>query len=267
MPSIPIDILPSILGHVDQADLLTICFVNKDYCSFSQDVLYRDIRIDERREGTRVCQTLAQFTHLARRVRSFDIASNPAVGQHFYTPELKTSFQNMIFLRSLSLDSFTNDFSFMGGCTFQLVSFACNYFDSEPLHQFLLSQPSLTNVELGVYTDINDSFEFEFGATILPNVTRVTTNFFWLAQIIPDRPVNDVSCMGSVNGDSVDLSFFTRSTAPIQKLSIDYTYLYPKSGQLLASIFPSLTHLTIDVAEPNWFIEDVVRGPDFFRLK
>src|SRR5277367_777759 len=112
MPSIPIDILPNILEHVDKADLLTICFVNKDYCSFSQDVLYRDIRICGRSEDTRVCQTLAQFTHLARRVRSLYISSKKST----QLPELSTSIQNMIFLRSLIL--YTDVFSFMGGCSF-----------------------------------------------------------------------------------------------------------------------------------------------------
>jgi hypothetical protein len=103
----------------------------------------------------------------------------------------------------------------------------------------------------------------EFGATFLPNLTQVTTNFSWLSQIIPDRPVSEVGCIGCANdADSVDLIFFTRSTAPIQKITIDYTYLYPKSGQLLASIFPSLTHLAIDVNRHVGFI-DIVRDSIF----
>jgi hypothetical protein len=165
----------------------------------------------------------------------------------------------MIFLRSLSLDYFTDAFSYLAGCTFKLVSFTCDHFDLEPLHQFLLNQPSLTNVTLGIFKDIHDPLEF--GATFLPNVTRIATNFSWLAQIIPGRPVNDVNCIGDVNGESVDLIFFTRSTSPIQKIIINYAYLYPKSGQLLASIFPLLTHLNVI---PPWVIEDTVRGPDFF---
>jgi hypothetical protein len=270
MPSIPVDILRLILDHVDKSDLLTICLLNKICCSCSQDTLYRDIQIDELCEVTQVCQTLAQSTHLARRVRSFEISSNYTSDQLSYEPEFSTSFQNMIFLRSLVLYSFTDAFSFLGGCTFKLVSFACNYVDFEPLYQFLLSQPSLTRVGLRKFNDIDDSLGF--GATFLPNVTRVTANFSWLAQFIPDRPVNEVNCIGCVNGgcvnsaDSVDLIFFTRSTAPIQRITIDYTYLYPKSGQLLASIFPSLTCLNIDIVHFDWFLVDIVRGPDFFGI-
>ena len=117
---------------------------------------------------------------------------------------------------------------------------------------------------------IDDSLEL--GAAFLPNVTRVTANLTLLLQIIPDRPVNEVNCIGCVNGgcvnsaDSVDLIFFTRSTAPIQIITIDYTYLYPKSGQLLALIFPSLTCLNIDIVYFDWFLVDIVRGPDFFRI-
>ena len=54
-----------------------------------------------------------------------------------------------IFLRNLSLHSFTDDFSFLGRRTFKCVSFACNHFDFEPLHQFLPSQPSWQMSDLG----------------------------------------------------------------------------------------------------------------------
>jgi hypothetical protein len=264
MPPIPVDILRLILDHVDKADLLTICLLNKICCSCSQGVLYREMQIDWLFEGTQVCQTLAQSTHLARRVRSFDISSSYEFNKIYFKPEFRTSFQNMIFLRSLSLHFFTDALSFLVGCTFKLVSFSCDFFDSfEPLHRFLLGQPSLTNVGLGIHMDGDDPLEF--GATFLPNITRITTNVNWLAQIIPDRPVNEVNCVGYANSaDSVDLTIFTRSTVPIQKISIDYTYLHPKSGQLLASIFPSLTHL--DIIPPDWLIETIVRGPDLFRI-
>jgi hypothetical protein len=43
MPSIPIDVLREILGHVRKANLVTLCRVNKIFCSCSQDVLYREI--------------------------------------------------------------------------------------------------------------------------------------------------------------------------------------------------------------------------------
>ena len=69
MPSIPIDVLREILEHVDEKDLATLCRVNKIFCSCSQDVLYRDIEAVD--EDVDLIQTLAQSTHLARRVRSF----------------------------------------------------------------------------------------------------------------------------------------------------------------------------------------------------
>jgi hypothetical protein len=261
MPSIPVDILRLILDHVDKPDLLNICLLNKTCCSCSQDVLYRDIQLDKLRASKQVCQTLAQSTHLARRVRSFHISGLNDLSDQ---PELPTLFQNMIFLRSLSLSVFTDAFSFLSGCSFKLVSFSCDYFYFEPLHHFLLNQPSLTDAGLGIFTDKHDPVEF--GVTFLPNVTRVTTNFAWLAQIIPDRPVSEVNCTGYANLDPVDLTFFTRSAAPIKKISINHTYLYPKSGQLLASIFPSLTHLNIDVAFLDRFLENIVRGPDSLRI-
>jgi hypothetical protein len=117
MLPIPIDILQLILDHLDQASLAKICQVNKICCFYSQDVLYRDIGIDG---DLRVCETLAQSTHLAERVRSFDIHT---IGeQPKYRELLRKSLQNMTNLRSLVL-YYPIDFSVLDECTFRLVSF------------------------------------------------------------------------------------------------------------------------------------------------
>src|SRR5277367_6761491 len=65
---IPVDVLLDILEYVDKGDLATMCRVNKICCSYSQDVLYRDIYVG----NSKVLQTLAQSIHLAKRVRSFE---------------------------------------------------------------------------------------------------------------------------------------------------------------------------------------------------
>jgi hypothetical protein len=264
MTSIPIDVLRLILEHVDKPNLAKICRLNKICCSCSQDTLYRDIRIYGPRELTLVCRTLSQLTHLARRVRSFEIRN-----YYHYTEvherELHKSLQNMTCLRSLGLDCFIDQLSDLDGSgfTFKLVSFASRYFDTEPLLRFLQSQPSLTNVKLGGSSDDPSAF----GAMFLPNLTGVSASFSWLQQLIPDRPVNEVVSLGSArNIKSVDLSFFTLSTAPIQKLTIDYSYLYPKPVQLLESIFPSLTHLEINTRYTYWFNQIVCKSSFLFFI-
>jgi hypothetical protein len=60
--SIPVDVLLSILEHVSEADLVTLCQVNKICCSCSW--LYRNITAYD----PRVIQILAQSTDLANRV-------------------------------------------------------------------------------------------------------------------------------------------------------------------------------------------------------
>jgi hypothetical protein len=190
MPSIPIDILLLILDHVDKADLLTICLLNKICCSCSQGVLYRDIRILVY-GNTAVIQTLAESTHLAKRVHSLKI--NGYGTKICDNPELWTSFQNMTNLRSLHLQCFTGQFSVLSRCTFKLASFSCDHFYFKPLHRFLTSQPSLTDVELGI---LLGSANFKFGPTVLPNLTRLSTYTPWLSQLIPNRPVNEVTWKG-----------------------------------------------------------------------
>jgi hypothetical protein len=59
-------------------------------------------------------------------------------------------------------------------------------------------------------------------------------------------PISEVTVVKSIlNKRSTDLSFFTLGTAPIRKLMIDYSYLHPNPGHLLASIFPSLTYFNM----------------------
>src|SRR5277367_3230037 len=87
MPSIPVDVLYHILRHVDKESLLQICLLNKVCCSCSQDILYRDMRIDGKHfKSTKAFQTLSESTHLAKRVRSFEITNYDivwSVGKHF----------------------------------------------------------------------------------------------------------------------------------------------------------------------------------------
>jgi hypothetical protein len=258
MPSIPVDVLLLILEHVDMATLATMCKVNQICCSCSQDVLYREIRISKR-SGFRVCRTLAQSTHLARRVRSL---KTPHI--HGYPdPNLRGALQNMINLRHLD-SGHCNIFNLLEGCTFTLVSFSCATSQfQQPLYRFLLGQPSLTVFSLMIFTNIDDWPEF--GATCLPNLTRVTAPFSKLPQLIPNRPLKEVITLGNVrNSDLTDLSFFALSNSPIQKLTINCSYLFPKSGQYLASIFSSLTLLKI-TADSNRFLT-IVRETPFLLL-
>src|ERR1700721_2309483 len=93
---IPVDVLRDILGHVDQEDLPTICLLNKICCSCSQDVLYRDIYVETHIQS-KVHQTLAQSSHLAKRVRSFE--------SYCCDPYLDMALRNMTSLRILKLSN------------------------------------------------------------------------------------------------------------------------------------------------------------------
>jgi hypothetical protein len=246
MPSIPVDVLYHILEHVDRASLTKICLLNKVCCSCSQDILYRDIRIDDF-NITQICRTLNESIHLAKRVRSFEINVYEDVVHRRNEQELRKSLQNMTCLRSLHLDS--PNFSILDGCTFKLDSFSSDGYFTKAFHRFLCNQPSLTDLQIGKF---KDSGVAELGSC-LPNLTRVATHYSWLPHIIPNRLVNEVISHGPMSrNESVDLSFFTLSAAPIQKLAIHHTYLYSAPLQLLASIFPLLTHLTLKPAPGDW---------------
>jgi hypothetical protein len=228
--SIPVDILLAILEHLDPADLARICLLNKICCSCSQDILYRDIYLP----NIRVCHTLAQSTHLARRVRSF-----ATIDEH---PELAKALRNMTCLRSLTLLNAHVSSNVLDGCTFSLDIFICEFSYSEPLSKFLQSQPSIREAR---FSEPFGPSSFE--PTCLPNLTRISANYTWLPHIVPGRPVSEVTLIGYLrDGHPVDFSCYTLSTAPIQKLEINYT-LIQNSEHLFPSIFPSLTHLKVNL--------------------
>jgi hypothetical protein len=248
---IPVDVLRAILDYVGKADLATICRVNKICCSCSQDVLYRDIRCEITRSniGIYKClyRTLAQSTHLARKVRSLNSS--------FSGSDLAMALRNMTSLRILKLP-FASPIEILDGCTFKLDSFECTYWDhySESLPKFLSSQPSLKSV---TFLSVGYKMQSPLEATCLPNLTRINASFSWLPYLIPGRPLNEVISTGyTSNENSIDFSFFALSTNPIQKLQVDYSYLYSTPAHLLASFLPSLTHFTLTVWQYDTYFEN-----------
>jgi hypothetical protein len=233
MSSIPIDILREILEHVRKADLPTLCRVNKIFCCYSRDVLYREIKYGD----VHVIQTLAQSTDLARRVRWFSTSC--------FSQELATALRNMSSLRGLSFESVEDDCTILDGCTFKLDKFFGNFSNSKPFQQFINSQPSLTHVVFfGNYEPIDER--------CLPNLIRVTGSPSLLRKLVPGRPVRDVTIIHPSGQGSFDFSLFTLSAAPIQQLHVDYGVLYRTPGSFLVSIFPSLVRLGVSTFSIDW---------------
>ena len=250
-----IDVLQMILDNVDEAALVAVCQVNKVCCSCSQDILYRNIIVDTD-DRLQVCLTLAKSTHLARRVRSFVVTAVVC-----YSPKkMAKALRNMSSLHSLTLHSQPS--YILDGCTFKLDSFTYHRQYDNHLKKFLDSQPSLTHLEL-LSSFTARTVTVEFKASFLPNLTRVSTWFSWLPLIIPGRPVNEVNAFFEdfISEYPVNLDFFTLSTAPIRRLAIFYCYLHTTPEQLLASIFPSLVHLTIHMKLYRRELSEEVRAP------
>src|ERR1700721_4082362 len=110
---IPVDVLRDILDHVDKAGLAIMCRGNKICCSCSQDVLYRDIKCNIHMFEC-VHRTLAQSTHLARKVRSYD--------PRYCGSDLAMALRNMTSLRILKFPpAFNRDI--LNDCTLNIDCF------------------------------------------------------------------------------------------------------------------------------------------------
>jgi F-box-like len=234
LTSIPVEVLLNILDYANKADLATVSRVNKICCSCAQDILYRDIVVSSRRHV--IYRTLARSTHLATRVRSFST--------YIIAPRLSKALQNMSSLRSLKLCLIGSASGLLDECTFKLELFCCAFPYDESLRNFLNSQQSLTSITF--FTPLtDDGGRSMLEAVCLPNITQVTAAPSVLPYLIRGRPVSEVTFLGSCYQGPTDLGFLALSNVPIQKLSVNYSYLYPGPGWLLASAFPSLTHLTM----------------------
>jgi hypothetical protein len=257
--NLPVDALPMILKNLDNADLATMCRVNKVCCSFSQDILYRNLFFFQHDNPHLIWRTLAHSTHLARRVHSFFVSPLDSTMESNQVDNLATALRNMSSLRKLDIIIDRKYSYILEGCTFKLDSFSFNLRCDEYLLNFLNNQPSLTHVQMGSPDRI-----IVFDSTCLPNLTRVSAQVPWLRRLIPGRPVSELDVFGfpAIDRHLIDWNFFTLSTAPIQKLTTTQEFLMYKPAEFLASIFPSLVHLSIYMIQ-DLHVEDVVRGPFF----
>jgi len=261
-----IEVLQMILENVDQADLATVCQVNRICCACAQELLYRNISVLSI-HTLKAIRTLARSTHLSRRVRSFSAMHIYEVSQR---KELVKALQNMSSLRNLTLQIMHDPYiSILDAYTFKLDSFSFELYSDEyeysdgdefpihpdgfePLIKFLNSQPSLKRLELRTYEVDN----IKVGAACLPNITWVLAPLPWLRYLIPNRPVSEVN-IREHSLEHEDLNFFTLSAAPIQKLTMRNGWLYPKPVKHIASAFPSLVHLSMNMYMNTY--EDEVR--------
>jgi hypothetical protein len=239
-----------------------MCRLNKLCCTFSQPVLFRDIRIQfheaenpnqglsiKHDRGFALCETLSRSPHLAKCVRSFSVRIFET-SMHFSAKIVET-LEFLPFLRHLGLCVYFNFTSLLKGRTFsfKLESFSFYLPYDTHLRDFLNSQPSLTTVDIRFHRPSKFPYSprLEFERKCLPNLTRITTNFVDAEEIIRGRPVSEITCIGEPDVErDVTLDFFSLSTAPIRKLTIYYDCLYQgaKSGQLREH-FPSLAYLTL----------------------
>jgi hypothetical protein len=175
--------------------------------------------------------------------------------------------RNMSSLRILVLYLDDRNPNILDGCTFKLDSFSSNLYCDEYFLKFLNSQPSLTDVKMPDLSPVELRTIYDrstaFDATCLPNLTRVSAQVAWLRRLVPGRPVIevDISVFPVIDEDFIDWNFFTLSTAPILKLTMPHGFICGKPAEFLASSFPSLVHLSINIMQGLYDID--VRRPVF----
>ncbi|KAI9574922.1 hypothetical protein HD554DRAFT_121746 [Boletus coccyginus] len=211
-------------------------------CPVAQRVLYRHVSASPASRSLALVPLLARNPHIARHVRSFYIALDPAaaVFARFYTT-LASALRNMAELHSLHLllDASVSWVLRDAACH-SLVHLTCTFSLDHHVVRFLENTPSLLELEVDSVPTLVPSLP----ATLIPCLEQFIGSSRAAALVVPGRPVRSIHLDGSTLAED-DVVLLARSTAPVLVLGA-VTNSSPVSFlQLLHRHLPHLAYLRV----------------------
>lgn len=244
MSSIPYDVFFEILPLVSRTDLVAICCASKTLRSCASDFLYKNVVCTD----LGVCDVLRGSQELAAKVQQFEVTSATSLRRNSeaYTI-IADTLRYLVNLRSLTLSEWGCQSWVLHSCTSQLTSLTCASKCDANLVNFLATQPQIEELFLHGPSEISD-----ITPNLLPNLRVIEAHPSWLEQLLPGRPVCQVTISNSFPYDKnpIALQFLASSTSPIHSLSVGAKSLRICPSEL-AQITPSLSNLTIRIVEPE----------------
>lgn len=243
-----LDVLLLILEHVNRSDLPALCRLNKTVYPHCRYVLYRDVEVC----GANVmqaCTTLYQTPALTEKVHRFSLCERRSIGLVQIMFGLLCDLLLMMpNLRILSLHIGPHGSWILPPpktVPFKLISFSTGFSYHGDLVQFLHGQTELRTLSLPAWPE---GYRAWFTNKSLPNLTKIFAPLSLVQELIPDRPIADISMKSALSmSGSTGLDCFAKSTAQrgVTRLKFEQSVLESVGVEHLSTIVPHLIDLTI----------------------
>ncbi|KAF8196891.1 hypothetical protein K438DRAFT_1967882 [Mycena galopus ATCC 62051] len=255
---LPLDTLDDILCYVPLADLVSVCGACKTFQPHALNALYRVLRLTNT-GSLKACFSLIDNPTLAARVRRLSIRCEEAgsfLGVIQETLEILCNLQSLeIFMGEASVSSC--QWILPDPCPFQLRSFSTDFHYTSQVGNFITRHSSLSNLTVPW-----EGGQDDFGKVEMRYLTKICAPFSLVEALVPGRPIREVKILPNIDLTTVTvdlrnilqiqprrISCLTKSTATIERLQINMSWLRQIGPQLLAATLPSLSCLTVSVDE------------------
>lgn len=239
---IPLDVLEVIFRDLTPYELAKCCRVNKTVYALAFEALYRDLRPTQR-NVMRLCLKLCNNPNLAHRVQSFVLRDNNV---DMYLGMISDALLRLPRLHTLFL--FIGQMSSWilpqkGPCPFQLKTFACGFFLDSTVISFLGSQHDLKHLTVSGST--SPQLLRSISGQLIPNLVSIYAPMSVVEVLAPGRPIRDITTFNPP-GMACSIICLSRTTAPVQRLMLNFTYLQKLEPEDLSGSTPNLVNLSID---------------------
>ena len=252
-PEIPLDVLEVIFRHLTPHELAKCCRVNHAVHSLAVEALYRDLRPNQH-NVMRLCLKLSNDRNLAHRVRSFVLQDKVDM----YLGAISDALLHLPRLHTLVL--------FIGqagswilpqkdACPFQLKTLACEFFWDTTLVSFLGFQHDLQH--LAVSRSTSPLLLRSISPQLIPNLVSIYAPMSVVEVLAPGRPIREITTLNPVDRKKPSISSLSRTSVPVQRLMVNFSYLQTLESGDLSESTPNLVNLYIDADNVKPDDEDV----------
>lgn len=262
MYPVPLDVIETILDYAHHSEKAAFCCTSKAVYPFAKDALYRHLRLNAN-NVLHACFAISADPYIQSRVQSFvllgtEVQMSLGVIQDtlMMLPQLHTLVLSIGYFGSWILPN-------TDACPFQLHTFKTGFRYGTDVVTFLAGQKTLKH--LAIHPPVifePQSINSRTPPQLLRTLTTITGDLSVVQEIVPGRPIHEVTIFAHDWADVKDYRLFdclAKSVAKngVERLSASREYLHLVGGKRLASITPNLTHLVLDASNINPAARDV----------
>jgi hypothetical protein len=244
--TLPIELVALTLEFLDGGSLSTCALLSSDMRNEAERVLYRDISLPFTsctHTMELCCNSILASPRRARACKFFSVVPYCSCSKNACLDILRNTLKHLVNLRSLYFDIDGPNAMTLIGHPFALTTFSTEATFDSALADFLLSQPSITQVDL-VYPPIHPH---QLTPAHLPSLRVIQGSASAVKALVPGRPVENVNVLGMMTSEEFDdvLVSLSLSSEPIRSLAISLNSCDLALVNKIADQLPNLEALRI----------------------